>query len=118
MSYSSLLTDRCDIYHLNELPSSGGNFGVPIENTQKEHDYSASPDISNIKCYVTEKSQYVGAGEPNTTVIREYMVHFLPGTDIRVHDKMVWNGEELKLQLPRNIKNHHIEVKALRRGSL
>lgn len=118
MSYSSLLTDRCDIYHLNEQPNVGGGWGIPGDDSQKEYTYSALPNLEGVRCYVTEKSQYVGAGEPNTKVFREYLVHFLPATDVRMHDKMVWNGEELILQLPRKIKNHHIEVRALRRGSL
>jgi hypothetical protein len=35
-----------------------------------------------------------------------------------VNDKVVWNGVELTLQVPRDLRGHHWEVTATRRGNL
>ncbi|WP_144514926.1 DUF3599 family protein, partial [Bacillus pumilus] len=52
------------------------------------------------------------------TIHQSYLVHFPITADVRVNDKVVWEGVTLKLQKPRQIKNHHIEVVAMRSESL
>jgi hypothetical protein len=114
MSYARLLTHRCDIYHLKS-EIMGGNYGVPGE---IRFYYGENPDIPNAPCYFTEKSQSISQGEPNNTIIQPFLVHFLLSTNICLNDKVIWNGIELKLQVPRKIKNHHWEVSAVRQGDL
>ncbi|BDG48779.1 DUF3599 family protein [Parageobacillus sp. KH3-4] len=119
MSYRNLLIHRCDVYHLtatNDEPS--GSFGVPIEDFQPEYEYPETPDLVNEPCYFTEKNQTIVQGDPNNTIIQSFLIHFLPNADIRVNDKVVWNGVEFILQIPKKIRNHHIEVTAVRRENL
>ncbi|MGW6161225.1 DUF3599 family protein, partial [Bacillus altitudinis] len=51
-------------------------------------------------------------------IYQSYLVHFPLASDIRLHDKMVWNGISLKLQQPKRVKNHHMEVMAVRKENL
>lgn len=119
MSYAKLLSDRCDIYHLKERNvGGGGNWGIPDEDVEEEFYYDDTPDAADVRCYFTERHQSLIQGEPDPTVIQSFLVHFLPNADVRVNDKVIWNGIEFKLQIPRKIKNHHIEVIAVRRGNL
>ncbi|MGG3801788.1 DUF3599 family protein [Metabacillus fastidiosus] len=117
MSYRNLLTHCCDIYHLTKQESNG-SWGVPATDLNGSFTYGAVPDIANVPCYFTEKSQSIVQGEPNTAVIQSFLVHFLPDVAVKEHDKVIWNGIELKLQIPKKIKNHHIEVTAIRSENL
>lgn len=115
MSYRKLLTDRCDIYHLVESTSSPG-YGLPGEPV---YSYPKEPDLVNIPCYFTERQhQSITQGEPGAEITQSFLVHFLIGTDIRLNDKVFFNGVEYKAQVPKPIKKHHIEVTVVRQGSL
>ena len=114
MSFRSLLTDKCDIYHLQERTNSPG-YGLPGES---EFEYPETPDLIEVPCKFTEKGQSITQGEPGAEIIYTLGVSFLSDVDVRLNDKLVWNGMELKTQIPRKIKNHHIEVTAIRKGSL
>jgi|SRR5690625_268782 len=119
MSYESLLTDRCDIYHLKERNvGDGGNFGVPSEDVQKEYYYDDVPDCENVKSYFTESNQTIVQGEPNAVISQRYHVHFPISADIRTNSKVVWDDISLKAQKPRKIKNHHQEVTLVRSDNL
>ncbi len=119
MSYENLLTDRCDIYHLKERPAGGGGgYGVPVGDRQQEHYYDADPDEQNIKCLFVEKNQTVVQQEPNQKIIEAHLVHFLVASDIRINDKVIWDGVVFKARKPRNIRNHHKEVTLIRDESL
>ncbi|GIN39044.1 DUF3599 family protein [Heyndrickxia oleronia] len=118
MSYKNLLTHRCDVYHLKERYSNGGDFGVPTDDVEKDFYYDDSPDLVDVPCYFTEKNQSLVQLQPNQTVYQTMMVHFLPSADIRLNTKLVWEGVTCKLQKPRKIKNHHIEVIAIRDDQL
>ncbi|PIC72528.1 DUF3599 family protein [Sporosarcina sp. P17b] len=117
MSYSKLLTHRCDIYHLQKKQGTG-DFGIPGADLEESYSYGDAPDHVSARCYFTERNQSVIQGEPNPTVVQSFLVHFLPNVDVRVNDKVIWNETEFKLQIPRKIKNHHIEVVAVRSGNL
>jgi len=117
MSYRNLLIHRCDIYHLTKK-ENGGSWGIPSEDLEEEFSYNDVPDLLNEPCYFTEKNQTITQGDPNPTIIQSFLVHFLPTADIRVNDKVVWNGVEFKLQMPKKIRNHHIEVTAVRSEKL
>ncbi|AKC65584.1 MULTISPECIES: DUF3599 family protein [Bacillus] len=118
MSYQSLLTDRCDIYHLQEEQAAGNHYGIPVQDAQPVFSYSDEPDQVDQACYFTEKNQSITQQEPNATIHQSYLVHFPSNADVRINDKVVWEGITLKLQKPRRIKNHHIEVIAMRSESL
>jgi hypothetical protein len=45
-------------------------------------------------------------------------VHFLPSVDVRLNDRIQWNGAMYIAQQPRKIRNHHIEVTVHREVSL
>ncbi|MGE8207677.1 DUF3599 family protein [Heyndrickxia sp. NPDC080065] len=119
MSYSNLLTHRCDIYHLKKKNSyDGGSFGIPTNDLQEEYYYEDQADLTDASCYFSEKNQSIFQGEPENSVIQSFLVHFLSSIDVRTNDKVIWNGVEFKLQIPKKIKNHHIEVTAIRSGNL
>ncbi|SFM29086.1 protein of unknown function [Gracilibacillus orientalis] len=117
MSYESLLTDTCSIFHLNSR-SSGGKWGIPSDDRQQDHYYADNPDVEEQSCYFVEKNQSITQGEPNNEIIQTYRVHFPIDADIQINDKVVWEGITLKAQKPRNIKDHHIEVNLVRRVNL
>ncbi|WP_373325628.1 DUF3599 family protein [Sporomusa paucivorans] len=114
MSFRSLLTDKCDIYHLIETTTSPG-YGLPGET---EYSYPDTPDAADVPCKFTEKNQNITQGEPGAEIVHSFDVNFLPDVDVRLNDKLVWNGMEFKAQIPRKIKNHHIEVVVTRKGTL
>lgn len=118
MSYQNLLIHRCDVYHLKEKDSSGEGYGVPADDMEKEYYYNESPDLINVPCYFTEKNQSIVQNEPNQTIVQSMLVHFLPSIDIGMNTKVVWEGSAFRLQKPRKIKNHHIEVIAVRDDKL
>ena len=119
MSYKKLLTHRCDVYHLKERNvGGGGNYGVPDDDFEKEFYYDDTPDLSNVRCYFTERNQSIVQLDPNNTIFQSFLVHFLPGADIKTNSKVVWDDITYKMQKPRNIKNHHQEVTVVRDDNL
>ncbi|PID03605.1 DUF3599 domain-containing protein [Sporosarcina sp. P2] len=117
MSYVKLLTHRCDIYHLHKETGTG-DFGIPGADLDESFSYHDSPDHTGVRCYFTERNQSIVQSEPNPKVFQSFLIHFLPNVDVRANDKVIWNDTEFKLQIPRKIKNHHIEVVAVRSGNL
>jgi hypothetical protein len=119
MSYQSLLTDRCNIFHLMPNPVES-RYGVPSGDLGVEFTYDTEADLLNVPCYFTRNSSNSSyqQNEPNRTIIESFLVHFMPSIDIRFNDKVIWNNIEYRLQIPRKIKNHHWEVVAVREGSL
>lgn len=118
MSYHSLLTDRCDLFHLEKQEAMHSKFGIPTGDLQMTLSYSEVPSLRDLACYIIEKSQSLVQEEPNTVIYQSYLVHFPLGSDVRLQDKMVWNGVSLKLQQPKIVKNHHIEVMAVRKENV
>ncbi|MEC0765735.1 DUF3599 family protein [Bacillus atrophaeus] len=115
MSYRSLLTHRCDVYHLQE--KHGGQekrYGVPVHDAPPVYSYPNEPDIKSQPCYFTEKSQSIVQQEPNAAIYQSFMIHFPASADIRINDRVKWEGTAYKLQQPRLIKKHHWEVTAVR----
>ncbi|MFP7170775.1 DUF3599 family protein [Terribacillus sp. 7520-G] len=115
MSFLNMLTDVCDIYHLKaEDSSTKPTFGVSVENMQQQYDYPDEPDLSKVPAYFVEKSQSIAQGEPQRQLIQTYKVFFLPDTDVRTNDRVIFEEDAFRLQKPRRIRNHHIEVAAVR----
>lgn len=117
MSYESLLTHRCNVYHLTQTAGSG-KFGIPAEDLQKDSSYPPQADLTDVPCRFITKNQSITQGEPNNVIVETFKVHFLIDADVRINDKVVWEGTEYYLQKPNSINNHHIEVEAIRSGSL
>lgn len=118
MSYKKLLTDKCDIYHLKSEDTERPTYGVPVDDVQKRQYYSDEPDHEDVKSYFTESSQAIAQAEPNKVITEVYDVHLLKSTDIRLGDKVVWDGVAYVARKPRLIKNHHIEVVVYREVSV
>lgn len=113
MSYADLLTDRCDVYHLIETQEAG-TYGVPGE---KGYSYPAAPDLEKAACLFAKESTKLIKNEPGVQIVQSFLVHFFIGTDVRFNDKVVFNGITYRLEIPRNIRGHHIEVTAVRDDS-
>ncbi len=114
MSFRSLLTDKCDIYHLTESTSTPG-YGLPGEAV---FDYPEMPDVVDVPCKFTEKGQNITQGEPGAEIVHSFAVSFMISADVRLNDKVVFNGAAFKAQIPRKIKNHHVEIVVIRKGNL
>lgn len=114
MSYANLLTDRCDIFHLVESKETAA-YGVPGET---DYEYPALPDLQAVPCLFAKESLQVSKDEPGVKIIQSFLVHFFIGTDARFNDKVIFNGYVYRLEVPRNIRNHHIEVRAVKDDSL
>jgi hypothetical protein len=114
MSYASLLIHRCDVYHLQEQEEIGG-FGIPSNAIQRNYQYGMIPDLAQVKCYWERRDLSNGfeRREPYTMTNDMYTVHFAIGTDVRINDKVVYNGTAYRLTRPEPIRNHHIEVVAV-----
>ncbi|MDO7787130.1 DUF3599 family protein [Desulforamulus aquiferis] len=112
MSYAKLLTDRCDIFHL-VATSDPVEFGVPFAKTLG---YPEEANLTDVPCYFSNdrKGQVITQGEPNNRIVESFLVHFKTGTDVRINDKVIFQGDKYCLQKPRDIRGHHIEVKAVR----
>lgn len=117
MSYDNMLIHECDIYHLKSREGSG-NFGIPDKDVQRETHYEDKPDVTNQICYLAEKSQGLTQAEPNHVIVQTYLAHFPIYANIKINSKVVWEGLVLKAQKPRNIRDHHIEVKLVRSDNL
>lgn len=118
MSYRSMLTDKCDIF-LSK--NRDWNYGYGIQGENKQQYYDKEPDYLQVPCYFTPAGSGRGAiiqNEPNAVVYESFLVHFLIGTDVKVNTKIRKDGVFYKLQIPRSIRNHHIEVIAVREESL
>lgn len=58
MSYDSLLTDRCDLFHLENEEAVRGKFGIPAGDLQTDLTYPDTPSMRDVACYVVEKASH------------------------------------------------------------
>jgi len=110
----ALLIHTCDVYHLKER-TVGGSYGVP---GTMEYYYESTPDLTNVPCYWYRASIRTVQGDPDSKFVETMNVIFEPTADVRVNDKVVFNGIKYKLFTPENIRGHHIEVTAQRDDKL
>lgn len=118
MSYQSMLIHECDIHHLKTTPGET-KFGVPGEPSQG---YIEVPDLLSVRCFFSKQGM-AGRAEivdktPGQYITEVYLVHFMPTVDVRLNDRVVWDGVEYILQKPRGLRGHHIEVVAIREAFL
>lgn len=119
MSYKSLLVDKVDIYHLKDQIL---NYGYGIESEPNEGDkqyyYDSVPDYQNVPCYCYFINSSIAKLDVNNKVYETLKINFLIGADVRINSKVKYEGEFYILQTPKKIKNHHIEVIAIREDYL
>ncbi|HAC0715673.1 TPA_asm: DUF3599 family protein [Listeria monocytogenes] len=116
MSYSQMLDKKCDIFHLEDKEKKEeGNFGINVSNLPNELEYSDKPDLKEIDCYYSKKSESIVQGEPQNILIQTWLLHFNKNVDVRRLDKVIAGGYIFTLQEPTTPKNHHIEVEAFRK---
>lgn len=118
MSISNLLSDRCDIYHPVSTLEASGTYGVPTEDFQKQHSYPDVPDETDVPCYLPEDNQSVVQSEPNRVITDIRKGFFEPDVDIRINDKIVFDGHTYIAQKPYRVKDSHIKVKVGRVDNL
>jgi hypothetical protein len=114
MSYADLLTDRCDIFHLVENQKAAA-YGVPGET---QYTYSVLPDREKVPCLFGKELLHVNKDEPGVTIVQSFLVHFFDDADVRFNDKVIFNGTTYRLEVPRSIRGHHIEVRAVKDDSI
>lgn len=118
MSYADLLTDRCDVYHMQKEETNGA-YGVPGET---DYIYPPVPDSSNVPCLFVQgrtiDSSKIIKNEPGISLLESFKVHFFIETDVRLNDKVIFDGVVYRLEIPRKIRDHHIEVTAIRDDSI
>lgn len=112
MSYSDLLTDTCQVFHMKETTTSG-EYGLPAD---KSYSYGTTADF-RVSCYaVQDKGRVVLQSKDIPSVsdygITEWTIHFPLGTDVRQGDRLIVNNQAFTALYPRTIRNHHMEVSA------
>lgn len=117
MSYKNLLTDKVDIYLLQEVNERLG-YGITSDGNDVKYYYGDEPDYKDIPCYCALSNASITQEQPNAKIYEVLKIHFLIGTDVRLNAKVKFLGALYKLQNPRNIRNHHIEVTGIRDESL
>ncbi|MBX0319755.1 DUF3599 family protein [Shouchella clausii] len=110
MSLYRLLDHQCDIYRLVSTDSRS-EYALPIE---QPDEYTKKPIAVDVPCHFEEVSQDVIQGEPETRILHRFRVTFLPDADIKLHDRVEWDGASYKLQKPKDVRGHHLIVTATR----
>lgn len=109
MSFTDLLDDKCDIYHL-KTKTELGSFGMPGKETKY---YSTAPDQVNIPCHFN-KSDLINMRqeEPQNNYPFERKLNLPINTNVKSMDKIVNKMDGIKYYtgIPDNIRNHHISV--------
>lgn len=112
MSYARLLTDKVDIY--SATTSAKEDYGIKSD----EISYPTTPTYTNVKCYAVRNARnstmYKSELSPTPSVKEIIVFHFLISASIIEGDKLVFEGDTFIIQKPRKIRNHHIEVEAVR----
>ena len=116
MAIEDFFDHTCDIYHVTSSSQASG-YGLPAADA---YSYPAAPDVEAVLCHFSLRaaSNELVQNEPQTDLISRVKVSFPAGTDIRINDKLVWlqNGLEYRMELPMNIRDHHMAGYAQRRG--
>lgn len=111
MSFESMLSLKCDIHKIKKVPGTG-MYGLPAQDT---FSYSETADLSNVKCYY-ELTRGKSFGDvdrkdvPAPRVSLSIRIYFPMGTDVTISDLVKIEGEFYRLDLPKNVRNHHLEV--------
>lgn len=104
-SFERLLNNKCDIYHYEKKSISKG-YGL----SSVEDGYPDIPNLANVKCHVHLETINVAQSEPYQNVTARRKVDFPLGTDIRLNDKVIFEGVAYYAEVPYIVRNHHIVV--------
>lgn len=110
-NFERLLNHKCDIYHYQAKEVSKG-YGL----SSIQDGYPDTPDIKSINCHFHAETLNVAQGEPHQDITARRKVDFPIGTDIRLNDKVVYEGISYYAELPVNVREHHISVYLQRKG--
>ncbi|MDP5273545.1 DUF3599 family protein [Chengkuizengella axinellae] len=117
MGYINLLSDRCFIYHLNEIESINSFTFID----EIDFVYNDIPDELTVSCYfvpIDLDEESIINNEPFFLVHEKFRVFFPINTDIRLNDLVEWNGVKYKAEKPMVKREHHIEVLVKRNSHL
>lgn len=110
-NFEQLLNHRCDIYHYQSIKKDKG-YGL----SSIEDGYPDIPELTDVKCHFHAETINVTQSEPHQDIIARRKVDFPLNTDIRLNDKVVYDGLNYYAELPNNVRNHHITVYLQRKG--
>lgn len=107
---------RCDVYHLEK--ASGSILGVPQES---DYDYPTTPSQTEVPCFfklIDYKLPDTDDSHPNRILYEVYSVIFMQDYDIRLNDKVIYDGQEFQLNKPQKIHTVAWKVLAIRQKSV
>lgn len=105
MPIENALFHKCDVYHA-ELEASTPLYGVPQKSEIK---YPDLPDLTDVRSYwelQTNDIPNINSAEPDRMITKTYKVFFLSSEDIRLNDKVVYEGNEYELMIPNELKTN------------
>lgn len=108
MSIEDFFDHTCSIYHLEKNKTEFGYGIAPIESSA----YGDEPAITGQFCHFHVKSDgtRLVQEDPYSAIEGTIKLSLPAGTDIRINDKVVWDGPGLSYRagLPRQIRGHHV----------
>ena len=110
-NFEKLLNHKCDITHCVTGDSNVG-YGLKSKNTT----YPEKSDLTDIRCHFHSESLNVNQGEPHQDLVSRRKVDFPIDTDVRLNDKVVFDGLTYYAEVPNNVRDHHITVYVQRKG--
>lgn len=119
MAIEDFFNHTCNIYHITSDEKSPG-YGLP---GTPSYSYPLTPSLSGVSCHFSvanATSVSLVQNEPQADYNARVKVAFPIGTDIKLNDRIVHleTGLEYLVEIPNNIRNHHIAVFATRNKKL
>lgn len=109
MSFQSMLDKKCNIHKVKQANGTG-NYGLP---SQEVFSYSETPDFTDIQCsYVITKGSVSRFESAGPVVSLDTKFFFLSGTNVALGDVLNCDGKYYRLDNPKDVRGHHIEVLA------
>lgn len=103
-SLERALFHRCNIFHLKE-ETQNELYGVK---QSVRHTYPSEPDLVDVKSYWDMSNQQVSDtrdARPDRTIQESFTVVFLPSEDIRLNDRVLFEGNYYILGIPKKLKS-------------
>lgn len=104
-SFERLLNHKCDIYHYESREVFKG-YGL----SSIEDDYPERANCINEKCHFHAETLNVAQSEPHQDITARRKVDFSLETDIRLNDKVIFEGIAYYAEVPLVVRNHHKTV--------
>lgn len=110
-SFERLLNHKCDIYH-HQTENRDLGYGL----SSIVDGYPETADLFGVICHFHKETINVVQSEPHQDIIARRKVDFPLNTDIRINDKVNFEGLTYYAEVPQNIRNHHLTVYLQRKG--